>query len=209
VDFSHDFPVFSPVLWHNRAPVFDYSGNKDPAWRALRGFTLAQLPPTTRRWLLDEGSLTERLIAASGGHFKVQRLHQQWQIPLPSERRLLGLSSRQVALVREVALHCEEQPWVFARSVIPAASLTGALRRLRQLQNQSLGTLIFRNPGLRRSPFELSLLPAYSAYINPALRQEAPAWARRSRFEIDGKCLLVSEVFLQDFRAWSPSTGSV
>ncbi|MCZ6828759.1 MAG: chorismate lyase [Gammaproteobacteria bacterium] len=183
--------------------MFTFSGSKDPAWRPLRGFTPDQLPRKTRQWLLDEGSLTQRLLQVSGGAFRVQRLHQRWQFPLPSERRLLGLASRQLALVREVALLCEERPWVFARSVIPAPTLTGPLRHLRQLQNQSLGALIFKNPALGRSPFELSLLPGHSPYIDPSLRQEGTAWARRSRFEIQGKYLLVSEVFLDAFRPWS------
>lgn len=196
-------PVFRALLWHNRAPVFTYSGNKDPSWQPLSGFTHTQLPDSTRRWLLDEGSLTQRLQQSSGGAFQVQRLQQGWQLPLPSERRRLGLAGRQLALVREVVLLCQQQPCVFARSVIPRSTLGGSLRRLRQLQSQSLGALLFQNPQLSRSPFELALLPGHSTYISAALQQEPVAWARRSRFEIQGKQLLVSEVFLQAFQPWS------
>jgi chorismate--pyruvate lyase len=185
--------------------VFTLSGSKDPDWRPLRCFTPLKLPRTTRRWLLDEGSLTERLLTASGGAFRVQRLHQRWQIPLPSERRLLGMAGRQLALVREVALYCHEQPWVFARSVIPVNTLSGSLRHLRHLQNQSLGALIFSDPTLGRRPFELCLLPGNSTYIDTTLRQRDVAWARRSRFALQGKYLLVSEVFLEAFRPWSLS----
>jgi chorismate--pyruvate lyase len=196
-------PVISTLLWHNRAPVFTSSGSNDPNWRPLTGYMHARLPASTRRWLLDQGSLTQRLLHSSGGAFRVQRLHQGWQLPLPSERRLLGLAGRQLTLVREVVLLCGEQPWVFARSVIPHMTLSGSLRRLRHLQNQSLGALLFQNPLLGRSPFELALLPGNSAYIDALLQQEASAWARRSRFELQGKQLLVSEVFLQAFQPWS------
>jgi chorismate--pyruvate lyase len=182
--------------------VFTLSGSKDPAWRPLHGFTPAGLSPETRRWLLDEGSLTRRLQDLSGGSFRVQRLRQCWQVPLPSERRLLDLDTRQAGLVREVALYCKGQAWVFARSVIPAATLTGPLRHLRYLQNQSLGALIFQNPRLQRSSFELCLLPPNATYIDAPLRQQQPAWARRSRFALGGKSLLVSEVFLAPFRPW-------
>jgi chorismate-pyruvate lyase len=48
--------------------------------------------------------------------------------------------------------------------------------------------------------FQLALLPANSDYIHPSLRQQLPAWARRSRFTIAGKSLSVSEVFLQQFQ---------
>jgi chorismate--pyruvate lyase len=202
-------PVFGLRLWHNRAPVIIYSGSKDPHWKPLTGFTQARLPANARRWLLDQGSLTQRLLQVSNGAFRVQRLQQGWQLPLPSERRRLGLANRQLALVREVALLCHEQPWVFARSVIPQLTLRGPLRRLRQLQNQSLGALLFQDPLLGRSPFELAVLPGHSAYISSGLRQEASAWARRSRFEIQGKQMLVSEVFLEAFQPWSSDVGSV
>ena len=182
--------------------MFSLSGSCDPIWRSLHSFSSSQLPRETRHWLLDESSLTQRLVDASNGAFRVQRLRQHWHIPLPSERRLLKLSGRQLALVREVALLCSDESWVFARSVIPAASLTGSLRHLRQLQNQSLGALIFQNPRLERSPFELSLLPGNSAYIHPCLQQPETAWARRSRFVVQNRPLLVSEVFLRRFRPW-------
>jgi chorismate--pyruvate lyase len=122
---------------------------------------------------------------------------------------MLGLSTRQSALVREVALLCEDKPWVFARSVIPATTLRGPLRQLRHLKNESLGALIFRNPNLGRSPFELAVLPVNSLYIDASLRQNSTAWARRSRFEVQGKQLLVSEVFLDAFRPWSTGVRSV
>ncbi len=191
-------------LWHT-APVLNRPTSKrppaDPAWRDLNTIPSGQLPPRSRDWLLDEGSLTERLIAASGGDFRVERLSQCWQQPLLSERRLLGLPGRQWALIREVVLRCREEAWIYARSVIPASTLTGSLRHLRHLQNQSLGALIFQQPTLQRGEFQLALLPAHSDYVHEQVRQEQAAWARRSRFLIEGKPLSVSEVFLHHFRA--------
>ena len=118
------------------------------------------------------------------------------------ERRLLGLPSRELALVREVALHLGERAVVFARSVFPISSLTGSLAHLRRLQNKSLGAILFRHPGMHRSPFELAHLEGVNHYIPPGLRQASDAWARRSRFEIEGKGMMVSEVFLEAFRPW-------
>ena len=191
-------------LWHT-APVLNRPTSKrppaDPAWRDLDTIPSGQLPPRSHDWLLDEGSLTERLIAASGGDFRVERLSQCWQQPLLSERRLLGLPGRQRALIREVVLRCREEPWIYARSVIPSSTLTGSLRHLRHLQNQSLGALIFQQPTLQRGKFQLVLLPAHSDYVHEQVRQEQAAWARRSRFLIEGKPLSVSEVFLHHFRA--------
>jgi chorismate--pyruvate lyase len=191
------------ALWQT-APVPKYAPQSSPLnspkWRDLKGFTSQELPHRVRSWLLDEGSLTERLIGASGGNFEVQRLSQGWCMPTLSERNLLHIPARQWALVREVVLRCHGQAWVYARSVIPGTTLSGSLRHLRWLQNQSLGALIFQNPRLQRSNFQLALLPAGCDYIHPTLRQQVPAWARRSRFTIAGKSLSVSEVFLQQFQ---------
>ena len=55
---------------------------------------------------------------------------------------------------------------------------------------------------MHRSPFELARVPGNSDYLPPALHQDAPAWGRRSRFDITGKALLVSEVFLEGFSPW-------
>ncbi len=181
----------------------------DPDWRPLGAFTDQELPASVRRWLLDEGSLTARLISASENNFRVQRLRQEWQLPLPSEQRLLGLGQGQQVLVREVALRCHEVPWVFARSVIPAGTLEGELHHLRDLQNESLGALLFRDPRLSREPFELSQLAGQSPYIDSDLHQQEPAWGRRSRFELQGKSLMVSEVFLAPFRPWPAEAGTV
>jgi chorismate--pyruvate lyase len=186
--------------------VLNLTSSPDPHWQDQQTMLPLQLAQV-RSWLLDEGSLTRSLIAASDGDFAVCRLHQSWQIPLPSERRILGMSTRQLGLVREVALLCHQQPWVFARSVIPAATLNGPLRHLRRLHQQSLGALIFRYPRLGRSQFQLALLAGDHPYIPRQLQQTEAAWARRSRFRLHNKSLLVSEVFLQPFCSWQQQTG--
>ena len=175
---------------------------REPAWRPVTRYTAAQLPTATRRWLLDDGSLTERLIHAGQGEFQVERLQQDFAVPFPSEQRLLELPARQIALVREVVLRLGGRPVVFARSVFPMASLEGELRHLRQLQNRSLGAILFSHPAMRRTPFELALIDGSSSYLPEAMQQPEPAWGRRSCFDLGGKRLMVSEVFLQEFRPW-------
>lgn len=174
----------------------------EPRWRPVERYTNATLAADARVWLTDNGSLTGQLVASGRGEFRVQRLYQGWEVPLPSERSLLALPSRQVALVREVVLLLDNAAVVFARSIFPIASLVGSLAHLRRLQNSSLGAILFKHPLMHRSPFELALMPGHSDYLPPDLQQSAPAWGRRSRFEIEGKKLMVSEVFLQAFTPW-------
>ena len=178
----------------------------EPLWQPRERYTCRALPPAIRTWLTDDSSLTARLIALGRslgkGDFAVQRLCQGWQVPLPSERRLLQTPPRQIALVREVALWLGDERVVFARSVFPLASLSGSLAHLRRLQNKSLGAILFSHPGMHRLPFELALITGDSDYLPADLQQRTPAWGRRSRFEVEGKWLLVSEVFLEAFRPW-------
>lgn len=174
----------------------------EPRWQPCERFTSGALPPNCRNWLLDDGSLTGRLIDLDQGEFSVVRLYQGWQVPLPSERRLLGIPCRQQAIVREVTLRLGTEPVVFARSVLPISSLTGGLAHLRRLQNKPLGAILFSHAGMHRSPFELARIKGNSSYLPAQLQQSAPTWGRRSRFEIDGKGIMVSEVFLENFKPW-------
>lgn len=177
--------------------------SSEPAWRPTRQYTTAALPPAVRPWLLDDGSLTVRLTALAQGEFRVKRLYQGWQVPLSSESRLVSAPAKQRALIREVVLLLGDLPVVFARSVFPITSLTGKLTHLRHLQNKSLGAILFKDPAMRRSPFELAYMAGASDYLPAELRQGTAAWGRRSRFVIAGRGLMVSEVFLQGFTPWS------
>ena len=172
-------------------------------WRApeqLPGRELALV----RRWLLDDGSLTQHLLD-TGRTFSLERLRQRWEQPLRDERQLLKMGAREKAMVRQIVMRLDGKATVYARSVFPVSSLDGPLLRLRRLQNQSLGAFLFARPDMCRSPFELALLDGASAYLPAALHQASPAWARRSCFQVAGRPLLVSEVFLEDFPRWHSS----
>lgn len=187
---------------HDPQPTPHRRIGTEPGWRPLERYTNITLPPDCRIWLADDGSLTGRLIESGQGAFSVRRLFQGWDVPLPSERRLLDLPARQRALIREVALLLDGETVVFARSVFPFASLSGNLGHLRRLQNKSLGAILFKHPGMHRCPFELAYMPGDSDYLPGNLRQADAAWGRRSRFDIEGKKLMVSEVFLKPFTPW-------
>ncbi|WP_111641622.1 chorismate--pyruvate lyase family protein [Marinimicrobium alkaliphilum] len=158
-----------------------------------------QMPAHLRPWLLDHGSLTAKLQALSQGHFRVEILRQSRGYPLLSEQKLLGMAPRRLAVIREVVLYGNNEPWVFARSVLPLASLTGPLRRLRHLDNQPLGALLFSQPNLVRGPIEISAMGPGQGYVPTALQGQEPLWGRRSVFWLYQRPLMVSEVFLDAF----------
>jgi len=184
-------------LYAVQAPRYQPTESK---WRDCHQYRGDQLPAATKLWLLDSGSLTQRLITASNNTFSVQVLFQQWQRPRLSERQLLNMGHRELAIVREVALLCGGESWVFARSVIPASSVMGPLNHLRKLSSSPLGEMLFRDPSMRRAPFQLASVAGDSGQIPKVLQQSQPLWGRRSRFELQGKALMVSELFLPSFR---------
>ncbi|MEE8056986.1 MAG: chorismate lyase [Pseudomonadales bacterium] len=169
-------------------------------WQDYRHYTAKRLPRSVRPWLLDRNSLTQRLIKSSHGQFKVKVLTQQWQQPRLSETILLSMRPREKAIIREVALLCAGKPWVFARSVMPARSLQGRLRRLRKFNDSSLGEMLFRDPSMHRHPFQIAAIEGHSKQLPESLRQDLPLWGRRCRFELAGKPIMVSEIFLRNFR---------
>ncbi|MGI9293128.1 MAG: chorismate--pyruvate lyase family protein [Pseudomonadales bacterium] len=173
---------------------------KEPNWRNQNRFTNAQLSPVLKSSLIDSGSLTARLVAACD-RFEVVVQRQFWGFPRPSERRLLQLDTRRYTLVREVTLVCDRKPVVFARSIMPADSLSGALRHLRRFGNRSLGSLLYADPDLHRSDFELACASATLFHVPEAVYAgDVAVWGRRSRFILKNKPLMVSEIFLPGFK---------
>lgn len=169
-------------------------------WFIAPGFPFPTKPPARlKSWLLDSSSLTAKLLRLSGGDFRVQVLRQVHTRASRSEALALGIKFQQLALIREVVLMGRNQPWVFARSVLPLTSLTGHLRHLRKQGTRPLGAFLFSQPHLVRSPIALSLISRHHAYVPPSLMDDHSIWGRRSIFRVEGKPLLVSEVFLSRF----------
>ncbi|MCH1487888.1 MAG: chorismate lyase [Pseudomonadales bacterium] len=181
---------------------------ESPRWKDHQQLQQADLPYRQRSWLLDSGSLSARLVRASNNHFRVHVLSQSWQSARLDEYRLLGIEPKELCLIREVLLLCHEQPWVYARSVLPVTSLVGKLRHLRQFGTQPLGQLLFNTPGMRRNPFEVAQIgraqlpaaarPVDHDQLQPNTQSE-PTWGRRSRFTLYDRPLMVSEIFLPAF----------
>jgi len=177
---------------------------RPPAWRREEQIAGPLLAPV-RSWLLDDGSLTQHLVR-TGRRFSVERWSQGWERPALDERQRLAMGGRERAMVRQVVLRLDGRAVVYARSIFPARSLTGPLRRLRSLANQSLGAFLFSRPDMRRSPFEVTRLAGNDPYLPAPLHQAPGAWARRSCFLVAERPLLVSEVFLEAFPTWSAPT---
>lgn len=153
-----------------------------------------QIPRAYRGWLLDSGSLTQRLTQESGGQFAVQLLRQGHQQATAQEREALQLEQRNWPFLREVALICAGEPWVFARTVIPNDTLQGPARALTHLGTKPLGAVLFNHPGVHRGPIAVYRVDA--GRVSSAFANEGLIWGRQSVFYLQNKPLLVSEYFL-------------
>lgn len=101
---------------------------------------------------------------------------------------------------REVLLLCDEQPWVYARTVIPVTTLMGSARRLLRLNNRPLGAILFSDATVVRGQLQIfSLDPHHWLYMQSSkfsLSMPNNLWGRRSLFWMNKRPLLVAEVFL-------------
>ena len=180
--------------------------HREPAWRPMVSKSDRMIPDQWRDWLSDTGSLTQRLLDASDGKLSVQIIRQCLDAPRLSERLALGLAPRRLALIREVILLGDGVPWVYARSVLPMTTLTGSLRKLRRLDNRPLGALLFQSPSMTRELVEVACHTSANAKLPVVLGHiDTPLWGRRSVFRLNRKPLLVSEIFLPDFKPYNQS----
>ncbi len=164
--------------------------NKFRPWRKQH-FLLHRLDPVITSWLLDNSSLTRRIIGfctSNNSQFSVRVLKQGKTFPTVAETTKLNIKTRQLAYIREVLLYCGDKPVVYAKTIIPLSTLTGKQRQLASLGNRPLGAYLFSQHDLSRDPIEISHLS----------HQHHQLWARRSTFYLQDKPLLVYEVFLPD-----------
>ncbi|MGH1484696.1 MAG: chorismate--pyruvate lyase family protein [Cellvibrionaceae bacterium] len=192
------------------------SWQRGPKWQAT-SFQHNQLPKHLSAWLLDQGSLTQKLVERSQGRLRVKVLQQRIQAARLSEYKALAqpvhskrssakptskpiaFNTRRWAVVREVVLYGNDVPWVYARTIIPLLTLKGSLRRLHYLGNKPLGGALFADPSMRRQGLELAEITTQDLPPNAQSlhASKGSIWGRRSLFFLKNKPLLVCEVFLE------------
>jgi chorismate lyase len=160
-----------------------------------------QASPRMRDWLTTPGSLTARLIAHSH-QFRVQKLHQNGAFCLADEAAEIGLPRPGRVWEREVLLRCDDQPVVFAHTVVNAASTASDWPLFSALGERSLGTTLFHDPLVKRGQLEFARIrrghPLYAranAALSGTLRDKI-YYARRCVYRRHQGLLLVTEVFL-------------
>ena len=152
-------------------------------WFPTKATELDEAPSWLRPWLLEQGSLTQRLKGCCPGKFSLQMLDERDVLVGAYDAATMAIPLNSPARERKVNLCCDETPCIYAHSILPASTLVGAGATLATLGARPLGDALFTFEGLHRGPIEVTFTEC--------------GWGRRSVFRIDGEPLLVTEWFLE------------
>jgi chorismate--pyruvate lyase len=159
--------------------------------------------PCLENWLLDTGSLTERLQSRCISFHLTLIGQRQADITLEEFNRVCAPQQQfnpQEWQVREVLLWGDNQPWIFARSIIPQKLCVSDFVNL---NTKPLGQLIFNDKRFKRMPFEVTNMCSSKAFLAQLhISSEMDLWGRRSVFSFEGLKMSVSEVFLPSSPAY-------
>ncbi len=168
-------------------------------WKPAR--LIQRVTPSTKiqSWLSTKESLTQRLRQHCPA-VQVLVLSEKTERPLLDETIALGMPPNDQAWIRSVLLQCEDQNWIYARTVIPNLTPESPWTSLQNLGNKPLGEVLFELPSIQRTPFEFTSQALSSwPYLSEQLKAEesqGKCYARRSTFTQKGAPLLLTEVFL-------------
>jgi len=165
-------------LWRDRTPAIGVDAS-------LRG------------WLREPGSLTARLQRC--GRFRLKLLRQRLHCANPDEEAILGLPSHARCWVREVLLHCNDTPVIFAHTVLPTEPRGVLGRWFAGLGGRSLGSLLFAHPGFKRGQLSFARIdrrhPLYARAAGALGVSPPHFFARRCAHGFGAQRVLVTEVF--------------
>ncbi|SFX37931.1 chorismate--pyruvate lyase family protein [Marinospirillum alkaliphilum] len=176
----------APLKIQIQARLQQLDGRLPPRWLPSSHLTGAPAG-AWRSWLQEQGSLTLRLQSQARQGFRVRVLSEGVSRVHPQEAQLLQAASHRV-WVRQVLLEVDDQPWVFARSLLPLDDRGLLRRRILQVGNRALGHILFSDPLIERGPL---------MFCAPGQLPFDSLWGRASCFYGEHLRLLVAEHYLQ------------
>ena len=138
-------------------------------------------------WITEEGSLTERL-KKEFNDVKVDVIYE-------------GLASeKETDYIREVIIKSCDKPMIFAQTRVKMIDLDRAWSCLKELGQQSLANILFKDPKIFRHSLLYRLCDSddilYRRLKSLGYIHEEILWIRKSKWEKDGKILSLTEAFL-------------
>tara|TARA_B100002019_G_scaffold137582_1_gene118569 strand:- start:11 stop:493 length:483 start_codon:yes stop_codon:yes gene_type:complete len=136
-----------------------------------------------RSWLLEKGPITQRIKLTE--EFKLQIICDEEKEVPDSELKFLKFESKKNRL-REVLLHGNNTPRVYARSVIPNETIENGFRKLGELGNKPLGDILFNKNIFKKE---------HTQYASFKINKNT-FWGRKARYTVKNYPFSVMEVFL-------------
>ena len=153
-----------------------------------------------QRWLMDKGSLTQRL-TAQFDRLEYRLLSAQEQVPWQDEQDYLQIDGAP-CWTRQVWFGENNRDFVFSKVVVPSSTLAAVGATVIDWGSQPLGKLLFCGEGSVRDQLQLKYLGSSSPYLKLAQGvlncSYEFAWARRSVCSLEGYPLLIIDLFLPD-----------
>lgn len=154
-----------------------------------------------RHWLIDDGSLTLKLIARCD-QFRVCRLRQAPALCLADELVPVQLRRRIRVQEREVLLQCDGRPVVYAHTIVPLRATAADWPFFGALGERSLGFTLFHDPRVVRGALQFARLRPNHPLVRRAQTAlgggeiRSTLLARRCLYRRRRGMLLVTELFL-------------
>jgi len=167
----------------------------DHVWRPIHAWAPEARPQGLWPFVVEAGSLTERLKTKVGSAFHV-RVLEEGATPLAAEdAALLQAKPGEPGFMRQVYL-CGSEPLVYARSL----AVGEGARWLQELGDNPLGAKVFAEKGVHRTPIQATHLspgqPLFDAAAAGLSSKPMELWARRSLLTVKGATILIYECFL-------------
>ena len=136
-----------------------------------------------KSWLLEKGPITNRI--KSKHRFELKLLRDRAGKVKKSDKSFLDNIDGEIR-IREVVLFADENPKVFARSLIPEKTIKNGLKKLGELNTKPLGDILFERDIFQKDEIVFSIFSD----------DRKKYWGRKIKYYVKSCPLSVMEVFL-------------
>lgn len=158
---------------------------------------IQEAPQYVHSWLTLQTSLSDRLKLIKGNS-QVNRIKQDWSTVNWWEKYHLHLQGK--VLRREVIITANDQPYWYARTIIPEEAWNAAPQLFQRLEKESLGDILYYSQQeITRFIHPYKITPAFLEWywVPNDIRGKGPMWGRLSTFILNGKqSFFLIELFL-------------
>ena len=136
-----------------------------------------------KSWLLEQGPITKRI--KSIAEFRLELIQDELSDATEDEILFLKIDSEEIR-IREVILYGNENPIVFARTIIPNTTIEKGLKELGKIGNKPLGDILF----------EKDIFSKEDIVFATFKDEESLFWGRKIKYTVKDQPFSVMEVFL-------------